>query len=820
MSRSNSDTSLSMKLPSNYFMQWLRENMSAGKINIDFHFDDKKRYLGDFLKDEIDNWCSEIPVVISAQTGAGKNHFIQNILLPKLIDENPDQNNLILILSNRIALSRQNKYKFAELLVEYKHNAKYITEINEYYTPKGIDNIYLNFDVVTVCSYHQLYERCVRPKRSKNDPNFVSSIDISRFKYIICDECHFFTSDASFNKDTEKILKKIISQGQNSIRIYMSATPEVVFEKILCEEFDIKQIQMEQQIQMIDKRINTIIHGLETYETLLGINEKNCNKNMRHEIFEKYDELSRLKEEKSAIENQFSLSLDFYYMARNYDYIIPHIYQENEELVELIKKSSDKWIIFSDSEGSRISKLLKDEVKYVFLSRKGIENEENKKRAYDYIIEKETINTKVLITTSVLDNGINITNSKLEKSSDKVLNIVIDSFDREQFIQMLGRIRVEESIPVQLYIREYTLKDIKSLLKKDAGYLVQMLYGNIQYCQYGNDEPSSYQLNECAVYKIISRMINMLTIIRNEEQDFFIKFKKPEKEAQKGFVYDFYKNGDGKNEIWSRNIVDLLESGSERVKRKKYIDEDIDNGESDVTRYESKLKDTFIRYIYQEMIPSYYELEIQNKYIYYIDSLSVQEKNRYEYLLSVAQNNHNNLSVVEKITILDKHFDFAAKNVFINMSFIKAMSDKITYYRDLADKLYIGNAIDEQLNWIEKSSKDLITKNIENISIEKSKEEDAEDIRTSYIVQKNEIDKFTKGRYVNDEFLQSRAILKGTNLEKSIAKKYFQKDSLKEALHQFCNIKGLKCKLESFCDNTNKHNTYYCFVRYNNGKVS
>ena len=176
--------------------------------------------MGDFLKDEIDNWCSEIPVVISAQTGAGKNHFIQNILLPKLIDENPDQNNLILILSNRIALSRQNKYKFAELLVEYKHNAKYITEINEYYTPKGIDNIYLNFDVVTVCSYHQLYERCVRPKRSKNDPNFVSSIDISRFKYIICDECHFFTSDASFNKDTEKILKKIISQGQNSIRIY------------------------------------------------------------------------------------------------------------------------------------------------------------------------------------------------------------------------------------------------------------------------------------------------------------------------------------------------------------------------------------------------------------------------------------------------------------------------------------------------------------------------------------------------------------------------------------------------------------------------
>ena len=50
--------------------------MSDGKINMDFHFDDKKRYLDAFLEDEIDKWSPERPVIISAQTGAGKNHFI------------------------------------------------------------------------------------------------------------------------------------------------------------------------------------------------------------------------------------------------------------------------------------------------------------------------------------------------------------------------------------------------------------------------------------------------------------------------------------------------------------------------------------------------------------------------------------------------------------------------------------------------------------------------------------------------------------------------------------------------------------------------
>ena len=247
--------SLPMRYPKNYFMQWFRKKESSGQIKFNFHFEDQVRYLSDVLTDEIDKWSPEVPVVISAQTGSGKNHFILETLLPKLIEENPGQKDLILILSNRIALNRQTKHKLAKLLVEFTHDSKYITEMEKYFTNEGVDHIYINFDVVTVCSYHQLYNRCNRPTRPVNSPNFVGSIDISKFKYIVCDECHFFTSDATFNQDTGNILKEIVAQGQNAVRIYMSATPEVTIEAVLREEFSSAQIQRESHIEFLDKEI-------------------------------------------------------------------------------------------------------------------------------------------------------------------------------------------------------------------------------------------------------------------------------------------------------------------------------------------------------------------------------------------------------------------------------------------------------------------------------------------------------------------------------------------------------------------------------------
>lgn len=787
-----------MNLPSNYFMQWFREKFDRDEIRFNFYFEPEARYLNDFLSKKMDSWNPEAPVIISAQTGAGKNYFILKTLLPKLIEENPNEKDLMLILSNRIALNRQTKKKLAELLVEYTHNDKYIREIEKYYTPEGVDQLYLNFGVVTVCSYHQLYNRCFR-KNSNTAP-----IDIKRFKYIVCDECHFFTSDSSFNEDTNKILTELIAQGKHAIRLYLSATPEVAFEAILTEEFLSKENELYQSIEKIENDI-----GLKEFMVEHIVHNRKQKKKQEKKI-------EKLYYKKDGMKHNFSFTVDFYYMMRNYDYVKAHVYKTNEELIELVKNSQNKWVIFSDNDGKKIYNLLNDEerrsekVTSIYLSRKELESSDELKKAYNYIIDKETIEPKVLVTTSLLDNGVNITNASLKNSADKVLNIAIDSFDREQFIQMLGRVRAEEGVSIQLYIKEYSFTRLKSLLKQDASLMVQVLYSRMQSKIFSDsiDKPSSDEFNSCEIHKLINRMSTTLAIIRNEEQDYCIKFSDTSEETQKGRVYEFYKTGEGKEELWSRSIVDLLESSIERDKRKKYIERDIDYGE-DATRHKSKLKDNFLYWLYNEQIPDYYENMLVKKLEKYLNTLSAKERNRYKYIVSnKAEESQRTLSIVDMIDLLQQNFDFASKDVFINLKLINALNDKLHHYKKLAEKTCSGNAIDEQLNWIEKTCLDLPAQ-----SEEQEDEETLEEYILSHHVTQDEIKTHERGNHLDKDFLLAKGLKKDSKEAENIFKRFFQGKKFKDVPNKSWEIDSLTYTLKSFTDNTNNHNTYYCFVK-------
>ena len=808
--------STTMKLPTNYFMHWFREKIDAKTINLKFHFkdiEDNDQYLDDFIADKIDNWTSDVPVIISAQTGSGKNHFIQQTLLPKLIEENPDQNDLILILSNRIALNRQTKYKLAELLVEYKHNAKYLTEIERFFKPEGVDYFYQNFDVVTVCSYHQLYERCVLSQKDLEDSYRHPKIDISKFKYIICDECHFFTSDASFNENTFDILELIVSQGQNAIRIYMSATPEVAFESILQTEFDFRQEHLKQKINDKKTKLKNDVQSVQFLKNL-GFKKKELGKDIRKEFKNNKKILKNIEEVQENFDKYFNFSVDFYYLARNYDYVVPHVYKDNEELVDIIKNSDSKWLIFSNSDVEKnFLPLLKSaNIDSIFLSRDGIEKNEKIKTAYDYIIEHETTDKKILISTSLLDNGINITNSTIKKYSDKILNIAIDSFDRVQFLQMLGRIRREEGVFVQLYIREYSMNRIKNLLRLDSELLVKMLAKKIWNVTFFDDKRLPKFFNPCAIIQLINRMSILLSLIRREESDFCIKFSNPELEAYKGRIYDFYKNGFENETFWSRLIVDLLESSREMTKRIEYINDDIDNGEDDVTRHESKLTDTFMSWLYR-LMSSRYESDLEEKFFYYEDMLDDPEYNHFQHIL----NNHTeDISTVEKIELLQKHFDFKAKDVFINIDLVKKLNDKAIYYKNLVDIMCSGTPLQEQLSWIEKSLDDLPSDNIDEIisTVEETKTEiTLEEYILAHHVTEHDIALKKTGKYFDEKFLNQSGILKGSDNEKSLANQYFQGTLLTKMLNTKWTISDSQYTLLSFNDNSSSHKTYYCFVK-------
>ena len=543
--------------------------------------------------------------------------------MPHLIKKYPDKKDLILILSNRTALNRQTKIEMPEYMILYKQDGSYKEKL-DYYTGKGLDSEYIDFGVVTICNYQQLMKRKI--------------LDNKKFDMIIVDECHFFTSDATFNKDTEKILKEIVSKGQDSIRVYMSATPEVAFEAIIRAEFDnveskkddmITQMQLENSQYCIDRknylrggamvdfamasaRLNNsyLTNGYfyQTPETLSDQNTLQEITNLYHQ-----ESLGIAKYSSEDIKNacsQFKLNVHFYYMPRHYEYIESiTFYSKNEELLQAIKNSNEKWIIFvhSEEEGRNLEELLNQDQEFsanndcIFISRTEINKDDQKRKEYEYIIEHETTSKFVLITTSVLDNGINIKNEVNKKLEEKIINVAIDTLDKTQFLQMLGRVRNNKKDFIRFYIKKCSHTVLKRQTNSNAGNLLRRLNNDLLTTEEKklffevnhdvlmptfDDKICSY--NSCAIYQIISQVSRSLRIIRMKDKDFFVNVGSDLNVTQEK-VWTFCKKD---SQSWSRSVFDLLDSKPHQKERQEVMIETLRNNENypeDMAKYDFRV---------------------------------------------------------------------------------------------------------------------------------------------------------------------------------------------------------------------------------------
>lgn len=354
-----------------------------------------------------DRWEPSQPVFISAQTGQGKNFFIERTLIPYVEDLNGENNTeqRVLILSNRLALREQIKHRLAngdDAEIEYDPEEDMKT-----YHPYG--------PYADVITYQSLLRRAkdldwVREQKYAH----------SRYIYVICDEAHFFTSDAMFNPHTAKILSTIVELFQDAIRVYMSATPYECLEYIIKEEDDYKR-----------------------------------------------EYLNWGKPQHKGTTAQ----MVFYHFKRDYSYLDVKTYSSiAEDLVAQIVKSvhwdKKRWLIFIDDKqkcadtkrqleeyGAKnscpmIVKGADGKVKEKILV---VSAESKKKPAYRDIVKKEELSgdTYVLITTSVLDNGVNL------KGID---NIVVSDMSKVKCLQMAGRARVTVDDPTDrktLYIKRF-----------------------------------------------------------------------------------------------------------------------------------------------------------------------------------------------------------------------------------------------------------------------------------------------------------------------------------------------------------------------------
>lgn len=322
----------------------------------------------------------------------------------------------VLLLVNRKILKRQIKKELAE-----DHGIENISD-------EELDQIN-EFAGLTILSYQELQEEL------KRKPLLLGRFYAKRYRYIVFDESHYILQDAMFNRDIEYLIRAI-PKRRNATKIFLSATMD---------------------------EVRPFLMGL------LHPNEM---------------ELCAIRDEKGKKVFAYQQSIftwgRIYFYSQGPKFRIKSLqyFRDISEISEVIneEKSGEKWLIFVNSkrEAGILKKSLKKEFSYLDAE---VDEDDPVKRQ----IETENkFEADVLITTKVLDNGINLIDEKLK-------NIVLLTTEKTEFLQMLGRKRFQDDGEgVKVYITRrsagYFNARRNSGMRSDQRY-IEALENNSQFRQ-------------------------------------------------------------------------------------------------------------------------------------------------------------------------------------------------------------------------------------------------------------------------------------------------------------------------------------------------
>lgn len=255
-------------------------------------------------------------------------------------------------------------------------------------------------NVINVKLYQTIENEC------KTNSDF-GSIRQEKYDFIIADECHYFWEDSTFNTCTQLSYDWIMSWKENTTLTFISATIDRMKDYILQD--------------------NNIHEATEEEKNRSGAYAMRGDLDIRDVV-------------------------KIYQTEADYSYVKVSLLKKVDEISELMEKDKAKWLIFVDSieNGKKIEKALREkEIESAFITAESKKDRELS-GTLQIISTREKYDKKVLIATSVMDNGISIKDLDLRK-------FIIMAMTREQFIQMLGRKRVTsdmEKLEVYLLLRE------------------------------------------------------------------------------------------------------------------------------------------------------------------------------------------------------------------------------------------------------------------------------------------------------------------------------------------------------------------------------
>lgn len=277
----------------------------------------------------------------------------------------------------------------------------------------GTEEPNLESSQLSVYKYSQTSGMLVVSKYQNVLSNYSIFCTPNFFSYVIMDEAHYFLADSLFNPYTEIVNASVLKENREAVRIYLSATITESIEKL----WQLDELAYQ---SIYRNKVDGLPPGAR-------------------------DALLKIEVVHYVKQPDYSL----------YDIIFFQKYEEILKEIILTTDPNKKWLIFvsSKNEGKNLKKVLKEKgISSAFLSADEKNNKEWKR-----IINEKCFRGKTLITTKVLDNGVTLSDCQLK-------NIVLPVCERIDFIQMLGRKRVQPGERVRVFANIPSKRKLESYL--------------------------------------------------------------------------------------------------------------------------------------------------------------------------------------------------------------------------------------------------------------------------------------------------------------------------------------------------------------------
>lgn len=306
--------------------------------------------------EEVNKWNQGDIITIKAGTGAGKSYFIKN---------------------NLYAIAKRDSKRILMLIHRRNCTDQFLEEI------KKADKT----DVIDIKTYQSIEEV------TKNGIIY----ELGHYDYIVCDEWHFFMSDAAFNQYTDLSLNAILEQT-NAVRIFVSATDDRM------------------KRYLTDKKHK----GLTTIDYKL------------------------------PIDFNFIKKLQFFYKDETLETYMEQAIERNEKAIFFIQSATKAYKLYEKYKEYAIFNCGKSNKHYQYVDGQQIEDILSNE-GFDKVDEDgntdSTEGKSIFITTAVMDAGVNIVD-------DKLIHVIVDMKDTGTIIQCIGRKRLENKDDyINLYVK-------------------------------------------------------------------------------------------------------------------------------------------------------------------------------------------------------------------------------------------------------------------------------------------------------------------------------------------------------------------------------